>query len=184
MAATNWAGNHVYRARLIHAPSTLEHVREIVAAAPRVRVLGSRHSFTDIADSVELLTLDAVAPDVVVDRDAMTVTLGGAMRYGEVAVELTREGLALSNLASLPHIAVAGAVSTAVRAPAPPLSLKRSGARSAGWSECSPRSGPGRTGASCSSPAPARSARCTSGSAISVPCSTASTRAARFATTG
>ena len=62
MAATNWAGNHVHRARLIHAPSTLEHVREIVAAAPRVRVLGSRHSFTDIADSVELLTLDAVAP--------------------------------------------------------------------------------------------------------------------------
>jgi alditol oxidase len=88
-------------------------VREIVAAAPRVRVLGSRHSFTDIADSVELVTLDGLAPNVVVDREAMTVTIGGAVRYGEIAVELAREGLALANLASLPHIAVAGAVSTA-----------------------------------------------------------------------
>ncbi len=35
------------------------------------------------------------------------------MRYGELALELAREGLALANLASLPHIAVAGAVSTA-----------------------------------------------------------------------
>jgi alditol oxidase len=88
-------------------------VREIVAAAPQVRVLGSRHSFTDIADSAELVTLAAVAPDVLVDHQAMTVTCGGAVRYGELALELAREGLALANLASLPHIAVAGAVSTA-----------------------------------------------------------------------
>jgi alditol oxidase len=88
-------------------------VREIVAAAPQVRVLGSRHSFTDIADSAELVTLAAVAPDVLVDHQAMTVTCGGAVRYGELALELARERLALGNLASLPHIAVAGAVSTA-----------------------------------------------------------------------
>jgi alditol oxidase len=88
-------------------------VREIVAAAPRVRVLGSRHSFTDIADSAELVTLDRLAPNVVIDREAMTVTVGGAVRYGELAVELARAGLALANLASLPHIAIAGAVSTA-----------------------------------------------------------------------
>jgi alditol oxidase len=88
-------------------------VREIVAAAPRVHVLGSRHSFTDIADSAELVSLDRLAPNVVVDRGAMIVTLGGAVRYGELAVELAREGLALANLASLPHIAIAGAVSTA-----------------------------------------------------------------------
>ena len=84
-----------------------------LGAAPRIRVLGSRHSFTDIADSAELVTLDRLAPQVVVDREAMTVTIGGAVRYGELAVELAREELALANLASLPHIAVAGAVSTA-----------------------------------------------------------------------
>jgi alditol oxidase len=112
-AVTNWAGNYAYRARAIQSPSTLDQVREIVAAAPRVRVLGSRHSFTDIADSAELLTLDRLATGVVVDREAMTVTIGGAVRYGELAAELARERLALANLASLPHIAVAGAVSTA-----------------------------------------------------------------------
>ena len=76
-------------------------------------MLGSRHSFTDIADSAELVTLEALATEVVVDHDAMSVTCGGAVRYGELAVQLAREGLALANLASLPHIAVAGAVSTA-----------------------------------------------------------------------
>ena len=113
MPATNWAGNHAYRARALHVPSTLEQAQEIVAAAPHIRVLGSRHSFTDIADSVELVSLDRLPPDVVVDRDLMTVTCGGAMRYGELVVELADAGVALANLASLPHIAVAGAVSTA-----------------------------------------------------------------------
>jgi alditol oxidase len=113
MAATNWAGNHTYRARAVHAPSTVERVQEIVSASPRIRVLGSRHSFSDIADSDELLTLDEIPGDVAVDLDAMTVAFGGAVRYGDLALELAREGLALANLASLPHISVAGAVSTA-----------------------------------------------------------------------
>jgi xylitol oxidase len=113
VAATNWAGNHTYRATAVHAPSTFDRVREIVATAPRIRVLGSRHSFSDIADSAELLSLERLPPAVVVDRDAMTVAFAGAVRYGDLAVELDRQGLALANLASLPHIAVAGAVSTA-----------------------------------------------------------------------
>lgn len=113
MPLTNWAGSHTYRARVIHAPATREQVREIVAAAAQIRVLGSRHSFTDIADSAELVTIEHLPPDVVIDRAAMTVTCGGGVRYGELALELAREGLALANLASLPHIAVAGAVSTA-----------------------------------------------------------------------
>ena len=98
---------------MIHAPATRERVQEIVAAAPHIRVLGSRHSFTDIADSTELVTLEHLPAHVVVDRVAMTVTCSGGLRYGDLALELAREGLALANLASLPHIAVAGAVSTA-----------------------------------------------------------------------
>jgi xylitol oxidase len=112
-AKTNWAGNYSYRARAIHAPTTLEELKEVVSARTRVRVLGSRHSFTDIADAAELVTLDRMDLDIVVDRDRMTVSAGGAVRYGELIERLTREGLALSNLASLPHIAIAGAVATA-----------------------------------------------------------------------
>ena len=108
----NWAGNYSYRADKLHRPTTIEQVQEIVAHAPRVRVLGSRHSFTDIADSSELLTLDELPPNVVVDHAAGTVSFSGSLRYGELAETLKAEGVALSNLASLPHISVAGAIAT------------------------------------------------------------------------
>lgn len=113
MSGTNWAGNHRYRAERLHRPATLEELREVVATAARVRVLGSRHSFSDIADSVELVTLDDLPPDVVVDRAAGTVSLPAGLRYGELAEALHAEGVALANLASLPHISVGGAVATA-----------------------------------------------------------------------
>ena len=113
MSATNWGGNYAYRARQIRAPSSVEELQEIVSSSRRVRVLGARHSFTAIADAAELVTLDGIRPHIVIDSDAMTVSFGGALRYGELATELERHGLALSNLGSLPHLAVAGAISTA-----------------------------------------------------------------------
>jgi len=103
----------MYGAQKLHRPSTIEQVQEIVANAPRVRVLGSRHSFNDIADSLELMTLEAMPMDVVVHHAANTVSFNAALRYGELAESLKAEGVALHNLASLPHICVAGAVATA-----------------------------------------------------------------------
>jgi xylitol oxidase len=97
----------------IHRPSTLEQVQEIVAAAPQVRAVGSRHSFNDIADAEEQVTLSALPADIVVDRAAATVSFGAGVTYGELAGALEGEGMALHNLASLPHISVAGAVATA-----------------------------------------------------------------------
>jgi xylitol oxidase len=113
MSQANWAGNYTYRANRLHRPSRLEQVQEIVVNASRVRVLGSRHSFTGIADSSELLSLDGLPADVVVDRAAGTVSFSAGLRYGELAEVLEAEGVALANLASLPHISVAGAVATA-----------------------------------------------------------------------
>ena len=113
MKETNWAGNHTYQAAALHRPTTLDQVRELVAGAGRLRVLGSRHSFSDIADSAELLSLDGLPADVGVDHAAGTVSLAGALRYGDLAEVLKAEGVALANLASLPHISVAGAVATA-----------------------------------------------------------------------
>jgi alditol oxidase len=110
---SNWAGNYTYRAKKLHRPSTVERVQEIVASTPGVRVLGSRHSFNDIADSSELITLEAMPPDVVVNHAANTVSFNSALKYGELVETLNAEGVALHNLASLPHISVAGAVATA-----------------------------------------------------------------------
>ena len=109
----NWAGNYTYRAQKMHRPSTTEQLQEIIVNAPCVRVLGSRHSFNDIADSRELITLEDMPMDVVVDHATDTVSFNAALKYGELVETLTNEGVALHNLASLPHISVAGAVATA-----------------------------------------------------------------------
>jgi xylitol oxidase len=117
---TNWAGSYAYRARELHRPATLEALQEIVARAPHIRVLGSRHTFSDIADSEALVSLEALPPDIEIADGAVSV--GGAVRYGELARALAAEGLALHNLASLPHITVAGAVATATSRPRSPRS--------------------------------------------------------------
>ena len=78
---TNWAGNHTYRATTMHRPESIEQLREIVSRAPRIHGLGSRHCFNDIADSAELVSIDAIEPPVEIDREAMTVaaTAGHAL---------------------------------------------------------------------------------------------------------
>jgi xylitol oxidase len=113
LSERNWAGNLVYGARRLHRPATRDELRAIVAAAPRVRVLGSRHCFNAIADSDELVSLADLPAAIEVDRAGGTVTCGGAVTYGQLAPVLERAGMALGNLASLPHISVAGAVATA-----------------------------------------------------------------------
>ncbi|MDQ0745645.1 xylitol oxidase [Clavibacter sp. B3I6] len=112
-AGTNWAGNYAYRARTVHAPTSIEGLRTIVRDASRIRVLGSRHSFNDIADSEELVSLAELPADLVIDRDASTATFSAGLAYGKLAELLGEEGLAIHNLASLPHISVAGAIATA-----------------------------------------------------------------------
>lgn len=109
---TNWARNYEYRANALHRPRSVEELQEVVAGAPRIRALGSRHSFTGIADSSELVTLAGLAPAIEVDAEAMTVSVAGGLLYGELASVVEAEGLALHNLASLPHISVAGAIAT------------------------------------------------------------------------
>jgi xylitol oxidase len=115
----NWAGNYTYRAEKLHRPQTLEELQEIVTKAPSVHALGSRHSFNDIADSSELISLETLTdvgslPEAItVDRQANTVSFGGGVKYGELVETLNDEGLALHNMASLPHITVAGSISTA-----------------------------------------------------------------------
>ncbi|HLI05320.1 MAG TPA: D-arabinono-1,4-lactone oxidase [Ktedonobacteraceae bacterium] len=109
----NWAGNYTYRAQKLHRPTTIEQLQQIVAGASSVHVLGSRHSFNDIADSEELISLESLPADVVVDHEAHTVSLSGGVKYGDLVKTLSEEGVALHTLASLPHISVAGAVATA-----------------------------------------------------------------------
>ncbi|MFJ1809313.1 MULTISPECIES: FAD-binding protein [unclassified Streptomyces] len=112
---TNWAGNITFAATELHRPRSLDALRSLVAGSGRVRVLGSGHSFNEIAepggDGV-LLSLEALTGEVDVDTAARTVRVGGGVRYAELARLVHEHGLALPNMASLPHISVAGSVAT------------------------------------------------------------------------
>lgn len=109
----NWAGNLTYGASALLEPTSVEELKEIVAAAPRIRALGSRHSFNQIADTDGVHVSVARLPQsftVGETPDELTVPAG--LRYGELVSELDRRGLALHNLASLPHISVGGSIAT------------------------------------------------------------------------
>ena len=110
---TNWAGNYAYAAARLHEPASLDELQTVVRAAARLRVLGSRHAFNDIADTTgDLVSLARMPKIVELDRSASRVTIDGAIRYGDLCPVLDAAGYALPNLASLPHISVAGACAT------------------------------------------------------------------------
>jgi xylitol oxidase len=112
---TNWAGNITYKAGELHRPRSLDALRTLVAGSTRVRVLGSGHSFNEIAEPGAggiLLSLAGLPGEVDVDTAARTVRVGGGVRYAELARVVHAHGLALPNMASLPHISVAGSVAT------------------------------------------------------------------------
>jgi alditol oxidase len=111
VSRTNWGGNYTYRAREWHRPASLDELRALVAGARSVRAVGSRHSFTDVGDAEELVSLDALSHGVEFGDGVVTVDAG--MTYAAVAGALAEPNLALHNLASLPHISVGGAIATA-----------------------------------------------------------------------
>lgn len=110
----NWAGNYKYGARNCVEPESAEQVRDIVANSPRIKVLGTRHSFNGIADTdATHLSLGKLNRILHLDAANKRVTVEGGVRYGELGRYLHENGFALHNLASLPHISVAGACATA-----------------------------------------------------------------------
>jgi alditol oxidase len=110
-AVTNWAGNIVFSARAVHRPRSLDQLAELVGSSDRLRVLGSGHSFSPVADTDgDLVSLADLPPRCEIDGDSVTV--GAGMRYGDVMAPLHAAGRALRNTGSLPHIAVAGACAT------------------------------------------------------------------------
>ncbi len=117
---TNWAGNVTFTPVSVHEPRSVAELQELVAATPRIRALGSGHSFNRIADSEALVSVRRL-PSVVdidndidndIDRAAGTVRVSAGTRYGELGAALQGAGYALANTGSLPHISVGGAVAT------------------------------------------------------------------------
>ena len=111
---TNWSGNLEYSSQQLTQATSLEQVQDFVRKHQKFKVLGTRHCFNNIADSKdELLSLRQIDQVVAIDAQAKTVTVESGISYGKLAPYLDSKGFALHNLASLPHISIAGACSTA-----------------------------------------------------------------------
>ncbi|HEX8798729.1 MAG TPA: FAD-binding protein, partial [Terriglobales bacterium] len=109
----NWAGNLEYSTENLYSARTLDQVREFVKKQSSLKVLGTRHCFNKIADSKRQLISLNTDQSIALDAAGRTVTVEGGLTYGHLSPYLDSKGWALHNLASLPHISIAGACSTA-----------------------------------------------------------------------
>lgn len=110
----NWAGNYQYKAENLHTPSSLDEVQALVKKLGKQKALGSCHCFNDIADSpLNQISTQNLNKVIAIDEKKKTIIVEAGAKYGQFSPELHQKGFALHNLASLPHISVAGACATA-----------------------------------------------------------------------
>jgi len=110
----NWAGNLTYSTDHVQYPKSVAEVQQLIKKLPKLRALGTRHCFNTIADSKDdLVSTRDLNKVIAMDAKNYTVTVEGGIKYGELAPYLHQHGYALHNLASLPHISVAGSITTA-----------------------------------------------------------------------
>ena len=113
----NWANNVNFSAGTVNHPTSKGQVESLVKAAVSrgqvVRAVGTGHSFNRVADSRGcLISLKKMNKVIELDERRRTVKVEGGITYGVLAPWLEARGFALHNLASLPHVSVAGAVAT------------------------------------------------------------------------
>src|SRR6476469_7379904 len=109
----NWASNLEYSTTDVRRPQSVEELQQLVASAESIRALGSRHSFSTVADTTGVLvSTQGLDVGTEVDPARHRAVVPAAATYAEVATVLDRHGWALHNMGSLPHISVAGACAT------------------------------------------------------------------------
>src|SRR3569833_2296503 len=110
----NWAGSLTYSTGCVQYPKTVADVQQLIKKLPKMKALGTRLCINLIADSKDDLVCTRDLNKVIsLDTKAHTITVESGIKYGELAPYLQQHGLALHNLASLPHISVAGSITTA-----------------------------------------------------------------------
>ncbi len=109
---TNWARQQRCAPARIERPESEEELARIVAAAPRVKVAGSGHSFTDIA-CTDGVMVDLAGMDRVLEVDGHEVTVEAGITLRRLGEELQARGLAMENQGDVDPQTLAGAISTA-----------------------------------------------------------------------
>jgi FAD/FMN-containing dehydrogenase len=118
----SWSGLTRATPAQVMAPADAGDVVDAVVGARtrglRVKMVGSGHSFTDIAVTDGLLLRpDRLVGITSVDRDTMTVTVLAGTPFHELNERLDGLGLALHNMGDIDRQTVAGAIATGHMAP-------------------------------------------------------------------
>ncbi|MGI8791633.1 MAG: D-arabinono-1,4-lactone oxidase [Acidimicrobiales bacterium] len=113
----NWAANQECWPTAIEHPASQAELSRLVttaaAAGTTVKVVGSGHSFTDIACTAGyLIHLDRHSSILHIDREAMTVSVEAGVPLSRLNAALEEAGMALPNLGDIAYQTVAGAIST------------------------------------------------------------------------
>jgi FAD-linked oxidoreductase len=114
----NWAGDQRARPAAVATPGSIEEISAAIARAGtddrRVRVVGSGHSFSDIAltDGLQL-RLDQLTRVLDLDRSSGFVRVQAGITIRELSARLAEHGLALENLGDVDAQTIAGAIATA-----------------------------------------------------------------------
>jgi L-gulonolactone oxidase len=112
VAWRNWAGDQRCSPVARAEPGSEDEFVDVVSRAPRVRVVGSGHSFSEIAltdgTQVSLARFNRVLDS---DGDGL-VRVQGGIRLHELGIELARRGLAMENLGDVDAQTLAGALAT------------------------------------------------------------------------
>jgi L-gulono-1,4-lactone dehydrogenase len=114
----NWAGDQRCRPAARERPASIAEIvatlERAAARGERVRVVGSGHSFSDVAlTDGRLLSLERMNRVLDVDRDAGLARVQAGITIRELNERLAELGLALENLGDIDVQSIAGAISTA-----------------------------------------------------------------------
>ncbi len=109
----NWSKNVDFNDRALLQPESLAELQELVRSNAKLRARGTAHCFNEIANtSSYAINLAKMPKTIEVNPVSKSVTVAAGLKYGELAPELHKQGWALNNLASLPHISIAGSIAT------------------------------------------------------------------------
>jgi L-gulono-1,4-lactone dehydrogenase len=108
----NWARQQRCAPERIETPGSEQELIRAVTGAPRVKVAGSGHSFTDIA-CTDGVMLDLSRMRRVLSVDGNEVTVEAGITLHDLGEELRARGLAMENQGDVDPQTLAGAISTA-----------------------------------------------------------------------
>jgi xylitol oxidase len=109
----NWSKNVDFNDKSYFQPTSLSELQGLIRNNSKVRARGTAHCFNEIANTSSVaINLTKMPKTIEISAGKKSVLVAAGLTYGELAPALHTQGWALNNMASLPHISIAGSIST------------------------------------------------------------------------